>query len=50
MTLTWYFTVGVPGSPTMDRATAPSEGEPNVDTERDMTIEADEDHIVRGLD
>ena len=50
MTLTWYFTVGAPGSPTMDSGHSTVGREPNVDTERDMTIDMDEDHIVRGLD
>jgi hypothetical protein len=32
------------------RARAAAGREPTMDTERDMTVDMDEDHIVRGLD
>jgi hypothetical protein len=38
------------GSSTMDVRPEHRRREPRMDTERDMTIETDEDHIVRGLD
>ena len=50
MTLTWYFTVGGLGTSTMSTSHDIDGREPRVDTERDMTIDTDEDHIVRGLD
>jgi hypothetical protein len=50
VTLTWYFTVRVPGTATMHTGHSTVGREPIMDTERDMTIGTDEDHIVRGLD
>jgi hypothetical protein len=38
------------GSSTMESARANGRREPIMDTERDITMDMDEDHIVRGLD